>query len=445
MASARATGVRLSLFYGTLFLSVGLLAPYWPVWLAHRGMGPGQIGLLMAISSLTRTVTTPAIGALVDRRGDRRRPMLVLAVVSACAYALFGLAHGFWLLAALTILAAAAFTPIMPLGDSLTLLRSAEGRLDYGRIRLWGSLSFIVASTIGGAVIERHAPDSLPWLLGATLAALIGACAVLPDVRVADAREADARVADVREADVREADVREADVREADVREADVREADVREDRAIAHAHAHTGERGLRRLAVQPVFLLFLAAASAIHISHVVYYGFGALHWQAAGLSLDAIGLLWAEGVLAEVVVFAGAAVLLRRVSPPRLLALAGVAAALRWTVLGLTTEPLALILVQSLHAFSFGACHLGAMHFIAAAAPRSASAGAQALYSSLATGLLPGVAMLGAGRLYSALAGAAYLVTAAVALIAAALAMALDRRWRGGALALDASPPARA
>lgn len=399
MASTRAVGVRLSVFYGTLFLSVGLLGPYWPVWLESRGMGPSQIGLLMAISFLTRTITNPAIGALVDRRGDRRRPMLVLAAMSLGAYALFWPAQGFWPLAALTILAAGSFTAIMPLGDSLTLLASSEGRLDYGRIRLWGSLSFIVASTIGGAVIERHPKDVLLWLLSATLAALIGACAMLPGGRVAGGRVANGL------------------------------------DRPIATGPG--GERALRRLATQPVFLLFLAAASAIHISHLVYYGFGALHWQAAGLSLDTIGLLWAEGVLAEVAVFAGAAVLLRRVSPPRLLALAGLAAALRWTVLGLTAEPLALVLVQSLHAFSFGACHLGAMHFIAAAAPRSASAGAQALYSSLATGLLPGIGMLGAGRLYSTFAGAAYLISAAVALIAAVLAVILERRWSGGELTL--------
>ena len=407
MASTRAVGVRLSLFYGTLFLTVGLIGPYWPVWLESRGMGPSQIGLLMAISFLTRTITNPAIGALVDRRGDRRRPMLVLAAMSLGAYALFWPAQGFWPLAALTILAAGSFTAIMPLGDSLTLLASSEGRLDYGRIRLWGSLSFIVASMIGGAVIERHPTDALLWFLSATLAALIGACAMLPDGRAAGRRVDDGH------------------------------------DRPIATAPG--GARTLRRLATQPVFLLFLVAASAIHISHLVYYGFGALHWQAAGLSLDAIGLLWAEGVLAEVAVFAGAAVLLRRVSPPRLLALAGLAAALRWTVLGLTAEPLALVLVQSLHAFSFGACHLGAMHFIAAAAPRSASAGAQALYSSLAAGLLPGIGMLGAGRLYSALAGGAYLISAAVALIAAVLAVILERRWSGGELTLDASTRPRA
>jgi PPP family 3-phenylpropionic acid transporter len=393
MDPARGLAFRLSVFYGTLFLTVGLLGPYWPMWLESRGMGPSEIGLLVSASLLTRTIANPAIGALVDRRGDRRRPMLVLAVMSLAVYALFLPARGFWQLLILTVLSAASFTAIMPLGDSLTLLKAAERRLHYGRIRLWGSLTFIAASVVGGAVIERHPREVLLWLVNANLAVLIGACAVLPDVRA---------------------------------------------DRSVENA---PGERRLRGLAVQPVFLLFLAAASAIHASHLMYYGFGALHWQAAGLSLDAVGLLWAEGVLAEVIVFAGSAVMLRRMSPPRLLALAGLAAAVRWTVLSFTTDSLALILVQSLHGLSFGACHLGAIHFMARAAPRSASASAQTLYSSVATGLVPGIAMLGVGRLYSALAGAAYLVAAAVGVIAVILALLLDRRWSGSELTLAVRP----
>jgi PPP family 3-phenylpropionic acid transporter len=388
MEPARALPLRLSLFYGTLFLTVGLLGPYWPVWLESRGMTPDQIGALMAASLLGRTIANPAIGALADRRGDRRRLMLVLAALSLGAYALFFAARSFWPLLLLTVLAAASFTAIMPLGDSLTLLASANSRIHYGRIRSWGSLTFIAASVAGGAVIERYPIDVLLWLIDGTLAVLLAACALLPDVHV---------------------------------------------DRPV---EVHAGAPGMRRLAAHPVFLLFLGAASAIHASHSMYYGFGALHWQAAGISLDAVGLLWSEGVLAEILVFASSAALLRRLSPPRLLALAGLAAAVRWTVLSFTTDTLVLLVMQSLHGLTFGACHLGAIHFMARAAPRSASASAQTLYTSVATGLFPGLAMLAVGRLYSALAGAAYLAAAAMGVIAVVLALLLDRRWNGGELA---------
>lgn len=395
--STRAIAFRLSLFYGTLFLTIGLLVPYWPMWLEGRGMDAIEISLLIAVSYITRTIANPVIGALVDRRAERRRAMLALAAVSLCAYGLFLLAEGFWPLVALTVLSAAAFTPIAPLGDSLTLLTSAEIRLDYGRIRLWGSLTFIIASTLGGAVLARHSADTLVWLVIATLVVVIGVCTMLPDVQ--PARPAGA---------------------------------------------APPRERMLRRLLANRVFLLFLATTSLIHISHLVYYGFGALHWQAAGISLDMVGMLWAEGVLAEIILFATSAAILRRMSPVCLIMLAGLAGVLRWAVLGLTTEPVVLAVVQALHAFTFGACHIGAMHFLDRAVPRSASAGAQAMYASVATGLLPGAAMLFVGRLYSSLAGAAFFAAAAVALIAAILAMVLERCWSGVALTQPSSSQTR-
>ncbi|MGZ9021073.1 MAG: MFS transporter [Rhodoplanes sp.] len=89
--------------------------------------------------------------------------------------------------------------------------------------------------------------------------------------------------------------------------------------------------------------------------SHAVYYAFGTLHWQAAGHSDDVIGLLWAEGVVCEIVLFAAGAAVRRRISAPWLIAVAGALAALRWLVLGSTTALPAVIAVQALHAFSYG------------------------------------------------------------------------------------------
>src|SRR5690606_17254902 len=83
-------------------------------------------------------------------------------------------------------------------------------------------------------------------------------------------------------------------------------------------------------LARHPAFLLFLLAASMAQASHAVYYGFSALHWRASGLSETVIGLLWAEGVIAEILLFAVGARVTARIGPAALLALAGAAGMLR-------------------------------------------------------------------------------------------------------------------
>jgi PPP family 3-phenylpropionic acid transporter len=160
----------------------------------------------------------------------------------------------------------------------------------------------------------------------------------------------------------------------------------------------------------------------------MIYYGFATLHWRAAGLSGAVIGGLWAEGVIAEVVLFACGATLVARFGPNLLLATAGIAGMIRWTVLGLTTDPWLLASVQALHAFTFGANHLGAMHFITRAAPPGLSARAQGIYSSVSMGVIPGLAMLVSGRLYQTLGGGAFLAMSALSALGFAMSLRLLR-----------------
>jgi len=68
---------------------------------------------------------------------------------------------------------------------------------------------------------------------------------------------------------------------------------------------------------------------------------------------------------------------------------------------------------LQVLHALTFGAAQLGAMHLMARTVPPGAAASAQALYAALSAGLGSGLVMLGAGALYAEYGGHAYLFMA--------------------------------
>ena len=191
------------------------------------------------------------------------------------------------------------------------------------------------------------------------------------------------------------------------------------------------------RLLRSPVFFLFLAGASLIQSSHAVYYGFATLYWRSAGHSDVMIGWLWAEGVIAEVVLFIFGGTLLARLGPVWLMVVAGLAGALRWGVTGLTADLVPLLVVQALHAFTFAATHLGAVHFIARAAPPSLSASAQSIYSALGTGVGFGVTMPLAGYLYAQFGGGAFLFMGMMALVGAGCAVLLARRWDGNTISL--------
>ncbi|WP_198148333.1 MFS transporter [Elstera litoralis] len=183
--------------------------------------------------------------------------------------------------------------------------------------------------------------------------------------------------------------------------------------------------RSLRRL--------YLTAA-LLQNSHIFYYAFSSLHWQKMGLSKDQIGLLWAEGVIFEIILFAVVPRfgVLRR--PVALLVVAGLAGAFRWCVLGTTSDFTVLVFVQILHALTFGAAHLGAMQLLSECSPQGLSARAQGLYAALPMGIGSGLAYMLVGPLYGSFGGAGFYAMAGLS--AAGLLLAFGLRGR-----LDQAP----
>ena len=173
--------------------------------------------------------------------------------------------------------------------------------------------------------------------------------------------------------------------------------------------------------------LVFLAAATLVQGSHSVLYIFGTLHWRAIGISDGTIAVFWAEGTLAEVVLFFLGAPLLRRIGPLGLIALGGGAGLVRWTVTAFATAVPVIALVQLLHAFTFGAAHLGAMHHLARTVPEEQAATGQALYTAIVGSIGPGLIILPLGALYAAGGGLAYLAMAAIAVAGAAVSLWLS------------------
>ncbi len=380
--SRTGAAVRLAAFYGGIFVAIGINIPFWPLWLKDRGLAPTDIGLLMAATYLTRLAANPLVGHWVDHRGDRRRPMLILALAAAALWLLFPLATGFAAILGVTVLAMIPFSSLMPVGDSLAMMVVHGHKLDYGRVRLWGSLAFIATAVAVGRLLADWSPAMLPWLVSAALLLTAAACAALPDARVP------------------------------------------RHD---------APPPPVRPLLTCGVFLLFLGAMALNNAAHTVYYAFATIHWKTAGLSDAAIGLLWSEGVVAEVALFAFSNRVVGRVGPGRLLMVAGVAGAVRWAILGATSDMAWVAASQILHAATFGCAHLGAMHFIQRAVPPSLSVRAQGVYSAIAVGLVPGLTTPLSGALYERLAGGSFLAMAGLSAASAALAWLLLRRWNGG------------
>jgi PPP family 3-phenylpropionic acid transporter len=390
---------RLGFLYAALFLVVGCYLPYLPVWLHWRSLGADQIAVLLATPLFTRILFTPVIGFAADRLGGRRAILIALAWGSLFSFLLLWAANGFWQMLLASLLLAVNFTTIMPLIETVAVSGIRNGALDYGKVRLWGSLSFILASFGSGIVIGKLGPEMvLPLLVAATALMVLGVH-LLPRERAGERTPAPSVLRGLKFAD------------------------------AVGLVRA-------------PLFLLFLLAASLIQSSHALLYSFGTLNWRAQGFPDGAIGLLWSVGVVAEVALFAVSGRVIAYCGTARLLMLAGLAASLRWTVMAFDPSLLATGLLQTLHAMSFGAAHLAAIHFMTHAVPEDRAATAQGVYAAIVAGLVLGAVTLASGPLYRSFGGEGYAAMALLALIGAASAFLLIQRWRGGLVVGESHQP---
>lgn len=371
---------RIAIYYSCMFGMVGIYQPFIPLWFAERGLSAGEIGLLLALSSVVRAAANPFVARYADTRENRKTLVVWLCLAGILSAFAMVPAYGFWPVLALTLLHIAIQAPVNPLGENVVLLNLRARGLDYGRLRAWGSVAFIATSMAGGWYLEGRSADWVLYLFIASLFAIWVAAIALPGVQAAPA---------------------------------------VRERPPI------------RSLLSNRFFLLFLACAAANMASHAVLTGFSTLHWQAAGHSEGTIGLLWAVGVVSEVALFAWARPVIQRIGIPGMLLLGASAAMVRWVGTGASTELWLLVPCQVLHGVTFGATHLAGMTLIQRHVAPGISASAQALYSSLGMGAAMGLTMAVSGILYEALAGRAFWAMAGLSAVSLLLALAIRVRWR--------------
>ncbi|MFL6800090.1 MAG: MFS transporter [Xanthobacteraceae bacterium] len=381
LAAAATLSRRLAAFYAAVFGTLGVQLPFLPVWLAAKGLDTALIGMVLGVPMAVRVFAIPLAARQADRNNALRAILVMAATSTVLAYAVLALTDGALAIAVAFALVALCSSPLMPLADAYALRGLRSG--DYGPVRLWGSAAFIVGSLGAGLVLDVIEPRNLIWLIVAA-SVLTAAAAVTLSPLSAD----------------------------------------------TGKPRASSG--GAAALLRDPAFLALCLAASLIQASHAVYYAFSALQWQAAGLGGGSIGLLWALGVVAEIVLFA----LSWRLSlGPSTWLIAGAAgAATRWCMMALDPPALALPLLQCLHGLSFGATHLGTFSFIARHAPAQAVATAQGSVS-VVSGLGMAAFMSIAGGLYAHSAALAYAVMALASVLGAACvwaAQALADRHAG-------------
>lgn len=350
---------RVAAFLGAYFAANAINA-FMPLWFADRGVSAAAIGQILGAAAFLRVLAGPQWGTVADRIG-RRRPVLLFATFTAAGFGLSYVAvSGFLPLLLIASAQGIASSAINPLADSLALALAREGRLEYGPVRAVGSATFMVATAVAGWLLNRVGS----WLLAVGYGTAGVLSAFLPEAATPPAAP-----------------------------------------KAFA---------GLM-LFRNPAFRLAVGCTALIQGAHAAYYGFAALFWRSQGYSDTEIGLLIAEGIVAEILLFARGRRLVERLGPAGLTACAATASILRWTLTAVAPPWPVLVAVQLVHAATFAMQHLSAMMMLSRFVPAERAATAQALHTALGYGAPTGLMMLLSGWLYARHGGLVFLAMAAV------------------------------
>ena len=340
---------KFSLVYFSIFIVIGINAPFFPLWLSSKGFTERYIAIILAASVLTKLLANPFFAGLGDKYGNRKIPMLYLSFISTIILFSLNIFNSLYLIAFMAITSWALFAPLMPLTESLTTTAIKKYNFDYGNTRLWGSVSFIIIAFFGGLIIEQHGLKYVPILMTIGALFLFLSIIIMPTIPSLPARKKFSTYA----------------------------------------------------LLKNRNFFPFLLACGAIQSSHGIYYGFSTIYWKSIGLSETVIGALWAEGVVFEIILLAYFYKFKNYTSPKIFIIIAGVMAIIRWTLMAYADPILFIALIQILHAFTFGLTHLAAINFISEVMPVRAQAKSQALYSAISMGAFLAVSISVSGDLY--------------------------------------------
>jgi PPP family 3-phenylpropionic acid transporter len=358
----RLVAAQYFIYFGVL----GAYLPFFNLYCYHIGLSGFQIGALSAVRSATLVLFALLWGVLADRFSARRPIYIAFNFIATGIWALYLCTEQFLPMMLITLSYGVFFSPLISFLEAFSMDALGPEKKGYGRIRAWGSVSFIAMVILLGRVIDAYAIRIVlvVVLIGSALQAVF-ACGIPPPAPA-----------------------------------------------------GHAGRRSPAGFLFSRPAISFLCGAFLMLVSHGAYYGFFSIHLEALGFGKTFIGISWAVASGAEITVMLGSGRLFARLSPQAVLLFSFFAAVLRWLWLFLATSPAAILLSQLLHAVTYGAFHMASILYIDELAPASSKTIGQAVNNAVTYGLGLMLGFFLSGYLYEE-AGAAALfpVSAAVAL----------------------------
>ncbi|MGD9279535.1 MAG: MFS transporter [Desulfobacterales bacterium] len=355
-------GSQYFLYFGVL----GIFLPFFNLYCYHLGFSGFRIGILSAVRSVALVLFPLIWGALADRLNARRPIYILCCFCSALIWMLYLFTTDFWPMLAITIFYGMFFSPIISFLEAFTMDILGKEKKSYGRIRVWGSISFIAAVLVLGKIIDLYSVEIIVVLILAGSLMLSVISTQVPVLQIAKRKRLAA---------------------------------------------------GAKSLLDRHV-VVFLFCAFLMLVSHGAYYGFFSIHLENLGFGSTFIGLTWALASGAEIVVMLRSDQIFNRFSIKAVLIFSFMVAALRWLILFFVQSAAAILFAQVLHAVTYGTFHIASILYIDRLAPDKAKTLGQALNNAISYGLGLMVGFFFSGYLYEIIGSfALFIISSLIAL----------------------------
>jgi PPP family 3-phenylpropionic acid transporter len=343
---------RLAGFYFLYFAVVGVLLPYWSLYLKEQGFSAEQIGVILATGMATKLIAPTLWGWLGDYTGRRICIVRLTCFAAALCFAWIpAVADSFWGVALVMFGYNFFWNATLPQFEATTLIHLGKNSQKYSHIRLWGSIGFIVTAMGFGAVLHHFDINNLPYILLVLFSIVWINSLTIPEPR---------------------------------------------------NIITSVNRESIVKILNQPHVIALLLASVLMMASHGPYYGFFSIYLVQLDYSGGFIGSLWALGVIAEIGVFWLMPQLLSRYGVRNLLLITFTLTSLRWFLIGYAAQHIPVLLfAQLLHGFSYAMHHAVTVHMLYQIFGKNHQGQGQALYSSLSFGVGGIAGSLAAGYLW--------------------------------------------
>lgn len=308
--------VRLSSSYFWYFAILGLIIPFLPVFLDAKSFSSIEIGEILAIITATKIIGPTFWAFAADKSGKQLAIIRSGALLALLSFSLLFWLNGYWPVVFCLAIFSLFWTAVLPQLEVLTLNSIRRSAKIYARIRLWGSIGFIFLAVIAGDLIERYSADAFTYLGVIVLAGLFLSSMKLTPVKKT---------------------------------KNSVQQIEKISDKIFSRS-----------------FIFFFLAGLMLQMSFGPYYGFFALYLRELAYPGFAVGIFITISVLAEILIFIYASIFFRYFRLKTLLAISILLTSLRWFMTGSFADVIwVLVLVQCIHALSFGLYHSVSIQFI--------------------------------------------------------------------------------